>query len=167
MSISLVWSKSKIHEGSTEPILQSCPLQRYCRVSAKNSIPPLFHTNFEECPWTIKSNQIFIWIRQKPIHTDTHRHTQNTIYNKRRNYETVEKKTRPVNDMQYNEIIKSQVMQLMRYWRCWIFELQTLCVIVMILLQTLELTQHRRQQYSNITDWRTDRRLSIAILRFA
>ena len=40
-------------------------------------------------------------------------HTQNTIYNKRRNYETVEKKTWPVNDMQYNEIIKSQVMQLM------------------------------------------------------
>ena len=36
-----------------------------------------------------KSNQIFIWIRQKPIHTDTHPHTQNTIYNKRRNYETV------------------------------------------------------------------------------
>jgi len=30
------------------------------------------------------------------------------IYNKRRNYETVEK-----NDIQYNEIIKSQVMQLM------------------------------------------------------
>jgi len=40
---------------------------------------------------SIKSNQIFIWIRQKPIHTDTHTHTQNTIYNKRRNYETVEK----------------------------------------------------------------------------
>jgi len=59
-----------------------------------------------------KSNQIFIWIRQKPIHTDTHTNTQNTIYNKRRNYET-RKKTRPVNDMQYNEIIKSQVMQLM------------------------------------------------------
>jgi len=33
----------------------------------------------------IKSNQIFIC-------TDTHTHTQNTIYNKRRNYETVEKK---------------------------------------------------------------------------
>jgi len=27
------------------------------------------------------------------MHTDTHTHTQNTIYNKRRNYETVEKKT--------------------------------------------------------------------------
>jgi len=43
----------------------------------------------------IKSNQIFIWIRQKSIHTDTHTHTQNTIYSKRRNYET-RKKTRPV-----------------------------------------------------------------------
>ena len=63
--------------------------------------------------YQIKSNQIFIWIGQKPIHTDTHTNTQNAIYNKRRNYETVEKKTRPVNDIQYNEMIKSQAMQLM------------------------------------------------------
>ena len=38
---------------------------------------------------------------------------ENTIYNKRRNHETVEKRTRPVNDIQYNGIIRSQVMQLM------------------------------------------------------
>jgi len=37
----------------------------------------------------LSAYQIFIWIRQKPIHTDTYTHTQNTIYNKRRNYETV------------------------------------------------------------------------------
>ena len=35
-----------------------------------------------------------------------------TQYSKRRNHETVEK-TRPVNDIQYNETIRSQVMQLM------------------------------------------------------
>jgi len=46
------------------------------------------------------------------MHTNTHTHAQNTIYNKRRNHETIEK-TRPVNDIQYNEIIRSQVKQLM------------------------------------------------------